>query len=263
VELLSADPAAEWNQCLTFTTKSTTKLCDYENLPYASGERTSRSFGVALHPVAFSAAHTPTYLFADVGMADAFHDGKPPAAAYKSRKLALYRDGTLVGQTTNGSSYFAIPTGSGRFRLEQSWNLDPAVFGVSTQASSTWNFTSAPPPDPTQASATIPSLLSIGYDADVDGLGRAAAWRVLDIDLRVSHLTRSTPSAITSAKLSYSIDGGTKWTPALVVRTRAGYRAIVPPWALSPGKTLSLLATATDAAGSSIEQTVIGAIPVH
>lgn len=155
------------------------------------------------------------------------------------------------------------PNGSGRFRLEQSWSLDPAVFGVSTQASTTWNFTSAPPPDPTKANASTPSLLNLGYDADVDGLGRAAAWRILQIDLRVNHLAGSTPTAVTGAKLSYSVDGGSRWTKALVIRTKAGYRAIVPPWALSPGKSLSLRVNATDAAGGSVEQTVIGAIPVR
>lgn len=263
VELLSANPAAEWNQCLTFTPASTTKLCDLENLPYSEGERTSRSFGVGLHPAAFSASHTPTYLFADVGLADAFHAGKPPASAVKSRRLALYRDGNLVGATTNGSTYFPIPNGSARFRLEQSWSLDPTVFPVSSQASTTWNFTSAPPPDPTKATGTVPSLLSIGYDADVDGLGRAAAGRPLQIGLRVGHLVHSPSSEITGARLSYSLDGGVGWTPAVVVPTKDGYRAIVPPRDLSPGSSLSLRATATDAAGSSITQTVIGAIPIH
>jgi hypothetical protein len=134
---------------------------------------------------------------------------------------------------------------------------------VSSQASTTWNFTSAPPPDPTKATGTVPSLLSIGYDADVDGLGRAAAGRPLQIGVRVGHLVHSPSSEITGARLSYSLDGGVGWTPAVVVPTKDGYRAIVPPRDLSPGSSLSLRATATDAAGSSITQTVIGAIPIH
>jgi hypothetical protein len=81
--------------------------------------------------------------------------------------------------------------------------------------------------------------------------------------LRVGHLVRSPSSEITGARLSYSIDGGVQWTPAVVVSTKDGYHAIVPPRALSPGSSLSLRATATDAAGSSIDQTVIGAIPVQ
>lgn len=263
VELLTADPAAEWKQCLSVTSASTTKLCDHESLPYKTGERTSRTFGVAVHPGAFAASHTPKYLFADVGMADASHDGKPPAGAYASRKLALYRDGQLVSETAGGSSYFQTPNASGRFRLEQSWQLAPAAFGVSASATTTWNFTSAPPPDPTKATGTVPPLLNLGYDADVDGYGRATPWRLLPIDLHVKHLTGSTPSAITGATLSYSVDGGQHWTKATVIRTGSGYRAIVPPWVLSSGKQLSLRAGATDAAGNTIEQTVIGAIPVR
>jgi hypothetical protein len=37
---------------------------------------------------------------------------------------------------------------------------------------------------------------------------------------------------------------------------------VIPPWSVLPGKSLSLRASATDATGGSIEQTVIGAIPV-
>jgi hypothetical protein len=62
----------------------------------------------AAHPSVFAASHTPTYLFADGGVADAFHDGKLPASAYRSRKLSLYRDGELVGETTGGSSYYGL-----------------------------------------------------------------------------------------------------------------------------------------------------------
>ncbi|MEU4389996.1 S8 family serine peptidase [Kribbella sp. NPDC023855] len=262
VELLTADPAAEWNQCLTFSPASATRLCDPSNSPFPSGARMQRSFGSAIHPSVFAASHTPTYLFADGGVADAFHDGKLPASAYRSRKLSLYRDGELVGETASGSSYFRIPNGSGRFRLEQSWSLDVSKYPRSSEASTVWNFDSAPPPDPTKASGTVPSLLQIGYDPDVDGFGRATAWRPLQIKLTVSHLLRSTPSRITSTKLSYSVDGGRHWTPAVVVPSAGGKSAVIPPWSVLPGKSLSLRASATDAAGGSIEQTVLGAIPV-
>jgi hypothetical protein len=51
-------------------------------------------------------------------------------------------------------------------------------------------------------------------------------------------------------------------TQALVVPVAGKYTALVPPWAVLPGKTLSLRAVATDAAGGSIDQTVLNAIPV-
>ncbi|GAA1569998.1 hypothetical protein GCM10009789_24450 [Kribbella sancticallisti] len=262
VELLTADPAAKWNQCLTFTPTSTTRLCGRENLALPTGAKISRSFGTAIHPDAYAASHTPTYLFADVGIADAYHHGKLPAAAYKSRKLKLFRDGALVGETGNGSTYFQIPNGSGNFRLEHTWSLDAANYPVSTEASTVWTFASAPPPDPTKANATTPPLLRIDYDADVDGNGRAAAWRPLPLNLYVDHLGGSAPSRVTDTRLSYSNDGGKHWTPAQVLPIGGSYRAIVPPWALLPGKSLSLRASATDAAGGTIEQTVVGAIPV-
>ena len=262
VELLSADPAAEWNQCLSFTPAGTTRLCDRANLPFPVGAKLSRNFGAAIHPGAFAASHTPTYLFADIGVADAIHDGKLPASAYQSRKLKLYRDGVQVGETGNGSAYFQIPNGSGRFRLEQTWSLDAANYPVSSQASTVWNFNSAPPPDPTKANGTTPAWLRIGYEPQVDGYGRAAAWRTLPLELQVDHLDGSTASRVTGARMSYSTDGGKRWTPALVLPIGGKYRAIIPPWDVLPGKSLSLKASATDAAGGSIEQTVIGAIPV-
>lgn len=263
VELLTADPGAEWNQCLTVTATSTTNLCDRENLPFPAGARVERTFGVAVHPTIFAASHTPTYLFVDIGVADAFHHGKPVAAAVKNRRLALYRNGVLVNEVSAGSSYFGIPNGSGTFRLEQSWELDPAVFPSSSSAKTTWNFASAPPPDPTKATGQPPALLGISYDAKVDGLGRAAAWRPLQIDLQVGHLLRSTASRVTGATLWYSTDGGGRWTRAVTVPTRNGYTAIVPPWAVLPGQALSLRATASDASGGTVDQTVIRAIPVH
>lgn len=260
IELLTADPAAEWNQCLTFTPASTTRLCDRTNLPFPTAARISRTFGAAIHPDAFAASHTPTYLFADIGAADALHAGKLPASAYRSRKLKLFRDGVQVGETGNGSTYFQIPNGSGRFRLEHTWSLDAANYPVSTEASTVWNFTSAPPPDPTKASATTPPLLRIGYEPEVDGFGRAAGWRPLPVTLNIDHLG-SGSVAVTSVRLAYSTDGK-QWIPAIVLPIGGSYRAIIPPWAVLPGKSLSLRASATDATGGSIEQTVIGAIPV-
>jgi hypothetical protein len=262
IELLTADPAARWNQCLTFSPASATRLCDLTSLPFPAGARVQRAFGTAIHPAVFSASHSPTYMFADAGVADAFHDGKLPASAYKGRRLSLSRNGELVGETSGGSTYFPIPNGSGRFRLEQSWSLDASQYPVSREASTVWNFSSAPPPDPTKASATVPALLQLGYDADVDGDGRAAGRRTLKIKLNVSHLLGSTPSRVTSRKLSYSVDEGRHWTPALVLPIAGAYTAIIPPWSVLPGESLSLRSGATDAAGGSIEQTVIGAIPV-
>jgi hypothetical protein len=49
----------------------------------------------------------------------------------------------------------------------------------------------------------------------------------------------------------------------VTVPTRNGYTAIVPPWAVLPGRALSLRATASDAFGGTVDQTVIRAIPVR
>ncbi|MGC4941732.1 S8 family serine peptidase [Kribbella sp. DT2] len=259
LELLTADPGALWNQCLTATTG--TDLCDRENLPFPARAQVDRSFAQTLHPTMFVASHSQTSMFVDVGLGDAFHRGKPPASAYQERRIALSRENTPVGEAASGSAYFPVPRESARFRLEQSWTLDPAVFPTANKASTVWNYTSAAP-DPTKATGVPPALLEIGYDAAVDGFGRAPAWRPLTIDLLVDHLTGSTASRVTGAKLWYSSDNGRRWTQALVVPVGGKYTALVPPWSVLPGKTLSLRAVATDAAGGSIDQTVLNAIPV-
>jgi subtilisin family serine protease len=258
-ELLTADPGALWNQCLTAATG--TDLCDRENLTFPSRARVERSFGLTLHPTMFVASHSQTSMFVDLGLGDAFHRSKPPASAYRERRIALSREETPIGEAASGSAYFPVPRESARFRLEQSWTLDPATFPTAGKASTIWNFTSAAP-DPTKATGVPPALLEIGYDAAVDGFGRAPAWRPLTIDLLVDHLTGSTASRVTGAKLWYSTDNGSRWTQALVVPIAGKYTALVPPWAVLPGKTLSLRAVATDAAGGSIDQTVLNAIPV-
>ena len=264
VELLTTEPGTTWSQCLRTPATGPNGLCEYpSSTVYRPGQRAHSVFGTALHPQVGNPFHSPTTLFADIDLGDAFHVANLDGNAVEDARLALYRNGNLIADEPGLFAYFPVPNGSARFRLEQSWNLRPEAFPTSRRAKTTWEFTSAPPPDPTQASASVPSLLTIGYDAGLDGYGRATAWRPLGIDLRIGHLEGSVAHRITGARLWYSTDDGTRWSAASVLRTKDGYRAMVPPWVLRSGVSLSIRATATDAGGGSIDQQVIGMIPVR
>lgn len=69
---------------------------------------------------------------------------------------------------------------------------------------------------------------------------------------------------VDSLRLWWSVDDGETWHQSAAKRTSGtSFRGIVPGNTLRPGDSLSLRVAATDAAGDSIDQTVIGIFPVR
>ena len=68
---------------------------------------------------------------------------------------------------------------------------------------------------------------------------------------------------VKSAKLLVSSDRGKHWTQAPLVRTGDGYKTVVAPWMLLPGKSLSVRTSVTDRSGNSVDQTVLDLVPVR
>jgi len=69
---------------------------------------------------------------------------------------------------------------------------------------------------------------------------------------------------VTTARLWYSIDDGNHWHQLQLGPTSPGqFLAVIPADQLQPGTTVSLRASASDRGGSSVDQTVLHAIPVR
>ena len=82
--------------------------------------------------------------------------------------------------------------------------------------------------------------------------------------MRVRHATGAAPGRIDGLRLWWSADGGQRWDRAWAWRTgQATFRAYVPRHALRPGGSVSLRAAAADAAGNTVDQTVLGMYPVR
>jgi hypothetical protein len=211
-----------------------------------------------------SSWHDESSMFIQSGIGDGQHASVLDPSAVESSRLALFKDGELVGTQDAVFEFFPLPNEAGRFRLEQEWTLGDA-FDRSDRARTVWTFDSAPSADPSQSGSTTPPLITLDYGADVDELGRAGRWKPLRLQLRAGHVSGAVaPDRIAALRLQWSVDGGGTWHRSSTRRTgRASFRGTVPGTALRAGGSVSLRVVATDAAGNAVDQTVLGIVPVR
>jgi hypothetical protein len=222
--------------------------------------RTANKLGVDLAPVTDT---TPGH----VGYLDEV-EGHGPVASF-----VLYRNGVRVGggQDVTGG-LFTVPPGSATYRIHATTDRRADSVLTSTTTSTDWTFRSG---------ATGGAPLPAGWDC---GIGTSTHCTVLPLlratvplptslsdtlpvgtttfDFTVARVAGATPSAVTAATLSTSSDG-TTFHPAKVVALGHGtFRATVVNGSSLAGHGVSLQVTASDAAGSSITQTVTNAYQV-
>ncbi|MEO3926251.1 S8 family serine peptidase [Micromonosporaceae bacterium B7E4] len=164
----------------------------------------------------------------------------PEWVAGTDRKLALYRDGELLGEHAGSAVDFPIPAQGGTYRL--TYELDASrVLPMSTKVSTAWTFRSTPPSG--NDAAPVP-VLSVDY-ALPDGI------------FTVRQARDTAAQRITGFRAWTSTDDGATWTEHQVRRT-AGDRFAVPLPAAA-GKPVSLRVAATADGGSGFEQTILRA----
>jgi len=258
VELLSSGPGIQWWQCFQTTGSGPSGLCDDPPRTYQRGEQVRSALGTALHPQVTDAEIFGGTLTVETGLADANHLGIVDTAVVGGQRVALYRNGVKVGEVPDLRGAFPVPDGSARWRVEHSWKTD--VVPSSQEATTTWEFT-ATPPEGNENPVQLPMLRTY-YDPYVALDGTAPAWRPLPFDVHLGYQD-GVGVQLKSAKLWFSSDRGKHWTQAPLVRTQDGYRTIVAPWALLPGRGLSVRLAATDRSGNSVDQTVLDLVPVR
>ncbi|MFF4172837.1 S8 family serine peptidase [Streptomyces sp. NPDC001744] len=174
--------------------------------------------------------------------------------------LRLRRDGELIGESAWPSGVFDVPAEAGTYTLEQNTTkIGSKVWARSTSVNSVWKFTSKL--DENVYSQGIPILFP-RYDLPEDGLKTLAATDGQHIGLTVTGHAGYTPAPLTSARLSYSYDGGATWTGARVSQQGGRWTATVNH-AGATGKPVTLKAELTDANGNSVTQTVVRAYDVR
>ncbi|GGT98811.1 hypothetical protein GCM10010272_49650 [Streptomyces lateritius] len=237
---------------------------------YTAGEkRTERWYDGVVAPTApRDAAGMPVLVaerqgnligFADALWGDSTHDAQ--AGSFGDiGNVRLSRDGELLGESAWPFGVFEVPSANGAYTLEQNvMKIGSEVWARSTSVNSVWKFTSKL--DESVYSQGIPILFP-RYTLPEDGLKTLAATDDQKIGLTATGHAGYTPAALTSARLSYSYDGGTTWTEAQVSQQDGAWTATVNH-AGAAGRPVTLKTELTDSHGNSVTQTVVRAYDVR
>ncbi|MGW4163815.1 S8 family peptidase [Streptomyces sp. NPDC004788] len=197
--------------------------------------------------------------FADAMWGDATHHAEPGSFG-DIGNLRLSKDGQEIGATGWPFGVFEVPADPGTYTLEQNtMKIGSRVWARSVSVQSVWKFTSKL--DENVYSQSIPILFP-RYDLPEDGLKTLAATDGQRIGLSVTGHAGYQAPALTSARLSYSYDGGTTWTEAPVTHQGDSWTATVNHAGAS-GRQVTLKSELTDAEGNSVTQTVVRAYDVR
>lgn len=144
-----------------------------------------------------------------------------------------------------------MPSQRGTYTLTTQASRDVAWSTLATRVDATWTFTGGP-----FENYEGPALLSVRVHGDFDQLDRAPA-RAFPLRVGVER-TDGVPPKGTTLDLRASFDEGRTWRTLTVTRTGAGFRAVVPK-PPAGAAFVSLRASASDADGNRVEQTVVRA----
>ena len=179
----------------------------------------------------------------------------------------LYRDGELVWQADDPLWLWGdVAPGRHAYRLTYRATRRNVFWGRSTDIRTEWRFSSARP----RAEHAVIPLITIGYDLPL-GAENTAPSGTFAFGLRFAVPRGATASALRSVSAEISWNGGRTWarvglagctpgTPGAREGAVGGCRARV---ANRAGQRASLRIRATDSAGRSVWQTVVGAYLVR
>ncbi|MFI9780193.1 S8 family peptidase [Streptomyces sp. NPDC051956] len=192
---------------------------------------------------------------------DGSHYGVPGSFG-DSGGLKLRRDGNQIGSRPVPYGAFEIPSDEASYELELTTFKAAApakFFQRSNKTVTVFAFKSKE--DLAVYSQGVP-LLFPKYAIPEDGMKTLAAKDGQQIELSATGHQGYTPGKLTDAKLSYSYDGGTRWTEAKTQRKNGGWAATVNHEGAS-GKQVTLKTQLTDDKGNSVTQTVTRAYDVR
>jgi hypothetical protein len=181
-------------------------------------------------------------------------DGIGCGSPLEGSSLTLERDGQPVPEVEEGlpiaeAGEFPVPAEPGDYRLTyEQVGQAPYVHRSTT----TWTFRSGAPAEGDRA---LVPLLVVGYELPLDTLNGPTGDTAT---LTVRQMTGAPESPVRRVRAWTSSDGGATWRPAAVEhREGSDYRLRLPRAGRGTG--VSLRVAASDAAGATIEQTLIDA----
>ncbi|WP_427885198.1 S8 family peptidase [Kribbella sp. GL6] len=207
-----------------------------ESIPYKAGRYYQERWNAAAFvPSVAAATRSGGQLEVSLwSLTDA--DGHTGYTTMSSASTKLYRDGAEIGSSDRFGDIGVAdqPAGKASYKLVTTGTQQVWPFSTRTSLEATFS---------SSADQTSVPIHTVGFRPDVDGNNAMVRKPVTVLPFEVKGA---------AAKIEYSGDAGATWRTASVV----GGKAIFPTPA---GTTVSLRATATDAAGNSTVQTVIGA----
>ncbi|MFJ8580044.1 S8 family serine peptidase [Micromonospora sp. NPDC093277] len=166
-----------------------------------------------------------------------------------SGRGALYRDGKLIAESTEGPGVYTddVDPAGATFRFDASLERDARL---TTRMSVSWTFRSAHTAKPKALPLTA---VSFAPPLDDHNVGRAGGVGVYPVT--ITQTEGSGPVAKLTVRASY--DDGKTWKQVPVLKRGGSWQVQVPHPAA--GGFVSLRASGTDAKGSTFDQTVIRA----
>ncbi|MCA2211288.1 S8 family serine peptidase [Jidongwangia harbinensis] len=172
-------------------------------------------------------------------------------------RTTLYRDGVkLLERPTAGQISAQVGQAAATYRLET--EATQSVFDTSTRVTGSWTFAS---PGATSPVVYLP-IMTVRADPEVDEQIRAPGGRTVQFPVTVQQTAPdpqhpdAPPAEVTGLTVDASFDDGTTWQPLRLTRTGDRWFATLRHPASG---FVSLRARATDAAGNSVDQTIIRA----
>ncbi|MFL6125336.1 S8 family serine peptidase [Actinophytocola sp.] len=152
-----------------------------------------------------------------------------------------------------GRGVFDVPPGAGRYTLVSEAAKTRPEWPLSVRTSAEWTFATT-----SERRRTALPLLDVRWDLPLDGNNAAPATGLTGYVSAV-HQEGAVHPAVRQLSVEYSFDDGTTWQPAPTARDGDRWKVSVP------GGTgfASLRATAVDAAGNAVTETVIRAYRVR
>ncbi|MFF3122393.1 S8 family serine peptidase [Streptomyces sp. NPDC057908] len=197
-------------------------------------------------------------LFSDA--APGHYGGPMPDWQQDTVHITLAKNGQKLGSSDSPRATFAVPEDAATYRLTARATREEPWTSLSTTVETAWTFRSAavaPGPDDTVRTDALP-LDVVRFIAPVDTTNQTARTKHT-LTARVERQAGAAASRTRSLTVRVSFDDGATWQDAPVTSDgSASHRVTITPPAGS-GSFVSLKATAHNADGGTVEQTILHA----
>jgi subtilisin family serine protease len=187
-------------------------------------------------------------LYIDVPMYTDQGAGHVGYSRIDAARTTLHRGDRLIGESLyDGYVNGVDPGGSGVYRVHTEATRSSSP--LSTRITADWTFRSASH----EESKALP-MMAVRFSPKLDESNRAPAGRLFTVPVHVQHNSGGTVRA-PSVRVSY--DDGATWKPTALVKVGERWHAVLAH--PKKAKFVSFTASATDAQGNAVEQTIIRA----